>query len=211
MRASTVLIILLSLMLLASLGTCRFYKNQGSDNLLAVVDTVKYFRNSIGVLTASKKTVEADRDQLKELANSQGKQMAAMTKEFRQVKSATIVSAPIFIPKAEVKFDTPLPCPEFERKGVKEDDKWFRFQYVVNQNGFSLDSLKVSDTLRIVNGTKRKWFLGKAIPTTDLTSSNPYSTPTIIFTASESKKSDLLREAVLFIAGTVLGRASKSL
>jgi len=211
MRITTYVIIALILLVFAGVGTCSFYKSQGERNLSAMNDTLVYFRNSIGKLTASMATVQADKKTLKEIAESRSRDLKAMAKEFRKVQSITVVSAPLFIPKSEVKFEVPLPCPEFVRHGKKSDDKWFRFSYNLTRTGISLDSVHIPDTLNVINGIKRKWLFGRVTPTTDLTTSSPYSKPVIIFTAQESQKKSLLRDVFIFLLGTATGAAAKSL
>jgi len=177
-----VVIAVLAIALLFSLQQCSGYKKRGEANAAALSDSIKYFRNEFGQITASINTLELDKKQAQDLLYKKDAQLAVMAKEFAKVHSFTKYSTVTKYDTINVTYRDTVPC-VFERSGVVKND-WYSFGYRATQKGFAVDSLAIPNTATVMTGIKRKWFLGKETLTTDIVNTNPHITVTGI-TAAE--------------------------
>ncbi|RYD86366.1 MAG: hypothetical protein EOP54_30470 [Sphingobacteriales bacterium] len=167
-----IIIIALVVALLFSLQRCAYNKRVGTDNAVTLTDTVQHYINTLGTQSASIKTLQADKAGLKTLLLDKDAALAALAGEFAKVH--TIVKAETVF-KADtitVAYTDTIPC-DFDRSGSVLDE-WYSFRYTSNQKGFKIDSLTIPNSITVITGTKRKWFLGKETLTTDITNTNPY-------------------------------------
>lgn len=164
--------VILAVLLFASLQECSRRGNNQDDNLNALTDSIKYYKNRLGTETASKATLQLSNSQMKEYILKKDKELAELSKEFANVKTVIKTKTELKIDTILIPYDVPVPC-DFKRTGEVKD-KWYRFMYTSNQNGLKIDSLTIPTKITAITGTKRKWFLGKETLTTDITSDNPY-------------------------------------
>jgi len=168
--------------LLLSVGWCSRVRGNGTANTSALTDTVTYYQNKLGGVTVGKATLQLENSQVKELLLKKDKELAALASEFAKLHYITKYSTVTKYDTIAVAFKDTVPC-VFERSG-RVAEKWYSFGYRATQKGVTLDSLVIPNTATVLTGTKRKWFLGKEILTTDITNSNPHITVTGI-TAAE--------------------------
>lgn len=95
-----------------------------------------------------------------------------IVKKFTEIKTVTRYVDRIKIDTVVVKYKDTVPC-VFERSGAI-NKKEYSLTYQSNQNGLKLHNLAIQDSLLIVTGTKRKWFLGKETNTIDISHTNKY-------------------------------------
>jgi len=95
-----------------------------------------------------------------------------IVKKFTEIKTVTRYVDKIKIDTIQVHYKDSIPC-VFERSGEIKT-KEYVFTYKSNQNGFSVNNMQLHDSLLIVTGTKRKWFLGKETNTIDISHTNKY-------------------------------------
>lgn len=124
-----------------------------------------------GQLVSSNLSLQFDKDQLEDLVISQNKELEEVYKRFSKVKTVTKTITITKIDSVDVPFEVKVPC-GFERSD-SVINKHYSFDYAVNQNGLKIKNLIIPDSISIVTGTKRKWFLGKETLTIDITHSNP--------------------------------------
>lgn len=96
----------------------------------------------------------------------------ALTKQFAKVRTIIKIVEKVRIDTVNVVYHDTIALP-FERKGsvVTED---YSLDYKSTHKGLSIANLTVSDSLEIVTGVKRKWFLGKETQTIDVVHSNKH-------------------------------------
>lgn len=167
-----IIIAVLAVLLFFSVERCTYNARKGNDNAAAVLDTVTYFTNKLGTKTASIATLQLDKKQLQSLVLDKDKELAALASEFSKVRTVVKAEGRMQIDSIPVPYAVPIPC-DFERSG-EVLDKWYSFGYNSTQNGFKIENLQVPNTITVITGTKRKWFLGKETVTTDITNSNPH-------------------------------------
>jgi len=95
-----------------------------------------------------------------------------LTKQFQKVKTIIKIVETVRIDTVNVVYHDSIPC-NFERKGTVLN-KDYSLDYKSTQKGLSISNLSVNDSLEIVSGTKRKWFLGKETQTIDITHTNKH-------------------------------------
>lgn len=95
-----------------------------------------------------------------------------IVKKFTEIKTVTRYVDRIRIDTITIRYKDTIPC-DFERSGAI-NEKEYSLTYQSNQNGLNIGNLQLHDSLLIVTGTKRKWFLGKETNTIDISHTNKY-------------------------------------
>lgn len=95
-----------------------------------------------------------------------------IVKKFTEIKTVTRYVDRIKIDTITIRYKDTIPC-VFERSGAI-NEKEYSLTYQSNQNGLQLYNMRIEDSLLIVTGTKRKWFLGKETNTIDISHTNKY-------------------------------------
>jgi len=126
-----------------------------SNNDITKNDTIEY------------KTVTSKKEAVKE-ANIPD----TIVKKFTEIKTVTRYVDRIKIDTIQVHYKDTVTC-VFDRSGELKT-KEYEFTYKSNQKGFKIDNMQLHDSLLIVTGTKRKWFLGKETNTIDISHTNKY-------------------------------------
>lgn len=134
---------------------------------------VELYKNKIGTLTATVKVSELTEKELKKLVLQKNDSLKKLASEFKKVQYITIVKEVVKIDSVKVPFEVEIPC-EFERLGKYDTDSHFRFNYALNQSGFSIYDITIPNEQTIITGLKRKWIFGKQTLHTDITNTNPY-------------------------------------
>lgn len=119
--------------------------------------------------TDSYKTVSTKKQALQEIPMPE-----TIVKQFTKIKTITKYVDRIKVDTIEVRYKDSVSC-VFERSGIVET-KEYSMHYHSNQNGFKVTDLSLVDTVFVVNGTKRKWFLGKETNEVTVSHSNKHIT-----------------------------------
>lgn len=121
-----------------------------------------------------------------------------LTKQFSKVNTIIKIVEKVRIDTVNVVYHDTIALP-FERKGNVET-KDYSLDYKSTHKGLSIANLTVKDSLEIVTGVKRKWFLGKETQTIDVSHSNKLIETTGI-EHIEIKPKKKLYETTLFKIG----------
>lgn len=162
----------MAIALFMTVHECKQREQLNESQKTAFADTTNQYKNDIGTLTATKKVLQLEKSDLKELVYSKDDTLNTLRKEFSKVKMIIQTQTITKIDTVLIPFDVFVPC-DFERSG-KHAKKWFQFDYTVNQNGLIFTDFAIPNKQTSITGFKRKWFLGKQTYTTDITNSNPY-------------------------------------
>ena len=95
-----------------------------------------------------------------------------IVKKFTEIKTVTRYVDRIKIDSIKVHYKDTVPC-VFDRSGAI-NEKEYSFTYQTDQKGFKVYNMQLHDSLLIVTGTKRKWFLGKETNTIYISHTNKY-------------------------------------
>ena len=134
---------------------------------------VELYKNKLGGMTATISALELSEKQLKETILQKNDSLKKLASEFSKIKYVTVVKEVIKIDSVKVPFEVQIPC-EFERLGKYDTDSHFKFNYALNQSGFSIYDITIPNEQTIITGLKRKWVFGKQTLHTDITNTNPY-------------------------------------
>lgn len=170
------IIIVLLTLLFVSVRECRRSVTLAGQNYNALTDTVQYYTNSLGQQSASKRTLQFDKSQLREIILKKDKELHALSKEFSKIRTVVKFQAVTEFDTIRIAYTDSIPC-TFDRKGSIADD-WYKFNYTSDQSGIQIDSFKTWTSANIITGTKRKWLLGEQTLKTDIMLSNPHMTVT---------------------------------
>lgn len=158
--------------LLFSIEKCRYIHNRDAANLNVLTDSLTHFKNKLGTKTAEIKTLQLNKEQLQNLILNKDKELALLAKEFSKVKSIVKYKTLVQFDTIKIAYKDTTPC-LFRRSGeVKEN--WYSFSYNSDQKGIKINALSTNTETTIINGFKRRWFLGRESVTTNITNSNPY-------------------------------------
>ncbi|MNK21307.1 hypothetical protein D3C87_395610 [compost metagenome] len=167
-------IIILSLVIPLSLSIerCNYIHNKNVVDIVSLSDTIMYFKNRIGIQTASINTLQLDKNQLQNLVLDKDAELAKLTAAFSKVNTIVKYKTVMQIDTIRISYKDSVPC-VFERSGELKKD-WYSFTYKSDQKGIQIDSLKTWTSTTAITGFKRKWFLGEQTAVTDITNSNPH-------------------------------------
>jgi hypothetical protein len=198
-----IVIVMLAISLLLSARQCSIATSTANTNYNTLTDTVNHFKNRIGTITASKATLQLNNAQLQGIILNKDNALAALAKEFAEVKSVVKFQAVTKFDTIQIAYKDSIPC-VFERSGTISD-KWYSFGYKADQAGVTIDSFKTWISASVVTGTKRKWFLGEQTIKTDITLSNPNMIVADITTAEVVVPSPWYRKWYMWLAVGAVG------
>ncbi len=95
-----------------------------------------------------------------------------IVKTFTKIKTITKFHERIKIDTVEIVYTDTVEV-VFDRLG-RVSTKEYSFDYKSNNKGLKVSNFTLNDSLTIITGTKRKWFLGKETNTVDVYHSNKY-------------------------------------
>lgn len=206
-----ILILILTVILVASVQECGSEKSRANANYKALTDTTSHFKNRLGTITASRAALQLTNSELKQTLLSKDDSLNQLSKEFVQLRSVVKFSSKLKLPAAAVKFETPIPgqtCDSlplaFERSGAFRQ-KWFQFYYSVTPDSLKITDMAMNNTTTVITGVKRKWFLGKQVVKTDVTHSNPYISTQQITSAEVVVPEPWYKKWYLWLAAGIAG------
>ncbi len=174
-----IIIVLLLALLAAMFVKANRYKVRSTTNYEALTDAVRHYENRLGAQSASIKTIQFTNDELKVTLLKKNDTLAQLTKEFAKLRSVVSIGSKTKLPEIGLKLSELVlqqPCdsilPYLRIGNVAE--KWYRFNYEITQDSLKLAEFTIPNTISVITGVKRTWFLGKQTVNTDVTQSNPY-------------------------------------
>lgn len=170
--------VILLIVLLHQCGQASENTSLATHNYEALTDSVKHYKNALGTVTASKKTLQFDNSQLQKIVLDKDKELQALSKEFAKVKSLVKFESRIEFEPIAINFDIPVDLSadstgRFERSGAVFSD-WYSLGYQVNNKGLTIEPFTTWTETTVITGFKKKWLLGKTYVATEITNSNPH-------------------------------------
>jgi len=167
-----VLILGLLIALILSINQCSTNEQLAASQNAVLKDATNHYKNELGTITATKKVLELEKKDLKELLYSKDTTLNILRKEFSKVKTIIQTETIVSIDNVTVPFETKIGY-DFECKG-SHLDTWLQFDYMLYQDRFELSDFTMLNKQTCITGFKRKWLLGKQTYTTDITNTNPH-------------------------------------
>jgi hypothetical protein len=172
-----VLLIVCLLLLSQLFQKCESEKLQLA-NVEALNKEAKVYKLKNGQLVTSVENLNYTNGQLKNSIIMKDKKVKELINKFSNVKSVTKYVTNTKFDTIKLVYKDSIPC-IFERDG-SDLKEWYHIAYKSNQKGVEITELSIPDSVIVVTGDKRKWFLGKRTSTTDITHANPYVEPEAI-------------------------------
>lgn len=145
--------------------------NRVTNNLEIQKDSTRYYKLKNGQEVATKEALLVTNKELRNQVFIKDDSLKLMTDKFNKVQSAIVIDTETLIKEVEIRYKDPVQF-EFSKEFTKNNE-WYFISGVSDQNGIIINDLGFKDKIRIVTGTKRKWFSTEV--TTDVSLSNPYS------------------------------------
>lgn len=178
-------------------------------NINALNKENNFYKLKNGQLVTSVEVLSYDKAQLKNSILLKDNRIKELIDKFNKVKSITRYITVTKFDTIELRYKDTVPC-VFERKDsvLKE---WYHIAYKSTQKGISITELSIPDSVIVVSGIKRKWFLGKQTQTTDITHANPFvQTNTIqhieVVNPKKWYDTNLFKIGIGFIGGVLISR-----
>lgn len=150
-------------------------KAQQSNTIDFLQDTISYYENSKGERVATINALAGDNNQLKILlskAIDSTQELAELVKYYKTVNSAGIINTITKIDTVYVTFNQPVGL-DFARN-INITDDHYRLNAIVNQDGFTLNSLQIPNKMSFVIGKRKNGWFKKPTYQIDVKHSNPY-------------------------------------
>lgn len=179
------------------------------DNISALNSEAKKYTLKNGQLVLSVENLNYTKEQLKQEVLSKDKKLKELANKFSSVRTTTKYITNTQIDTIRLTYKDTVPC-IFKREGSIVE-KEYSISYNSNQKGIEIKDLKIIDSVMIVTGIKRKWFLGKETQNFDISHSNKYINTSEVqhIQVIQPKKwydSSMLKVAVGFLGGYFITR-----
>lgn len=170
---------------------------------------ISTYKLTNGQLVTSQKVATMTEKQLKEQVASKDKELKEIIKKFSDVKYVTKYVTKTKFDTFTLAYTDSIPC-NFQKTDAIFTD-WYSLAYKSNQHGVEVYDMVIPDSVTIVTGYKRKWFLGSKTLVVDIKHDNPFVNPEYIqqIEVKEKKKwyqTDLFKVGIGFIGGIIITR-----
>tara|TARA_R110002096_G_scaffold419874_2_gene624702 strand:- start:213 stop:878 length:666 start_codon:yes stop_codon:yes gene_type:complete len=172
-----VLIVLFAVLYFNKCTTNKTDKKTAKNNAAALLDSVIYYKNKLGLEVAEKKTFQGNAADLKiyfEAEKVKSKQFSEASKNWKKLYNAAVIKLKFKIDSVDIPFKKPVPF-KFNRKFYQKT-KQYTIAGRVNESGINLDLLATA-TITPFTGSK-KIGIFKTDFKTEITSSSPVLTIT---------------------------------
>lgn len=196
-------IIVMAVLLFHQCERSAIETKHANDSVNVLLDSVSYYKNKIGTVTAGRQTLELTALQLKKLLVERDERLQTLTAKFTKVSNAVKYTSNTNIPPLAIAFkETRDSLPNthaFERKGFSSTE-WYDLGYRVTADSLYINPLSIPTETYVLTGVKRKWLFGKPILTTEVTNTNPYITVTGLTSAEVVVPDPLYKKWYLWLA-----------
>lgn len=167
-------IIVLSVLLINQCRKTSSIESTSKQNQSALLDSVQYYKNSLGQEVAEKKSFQGTAEELETILDAKRKENAQLNealKKWKSIANATQIKSVVQLPGIPIPFEVPIPC-KFSRTFVKHD-QWFSVGGEVTEAQIFIENVLLYNTQTIVIG-KRKLSMFRSEFRAEVTNSNPY-------------------------------------
>jgi hypothetical protein len=168
------IIIGLSVLLFHQCNKNRNIKSTNENNQSALLDSISYYKNSLGMEVAEKLAFQCTTAELEVILQDKRKeneQLNEALKKWKKIANATEINTVTEIKEVPIPFEVKIPC-DFSRTFAKQD-KWFSIGGMVNQDQIFIENVLLYNTQTVVIG-KKKLSMFRSEFRAEVTNSNPY-------------------------------------
>lgn len=127
-----------------------------------LTDSISYYKNRHGQEVAVRAAIAGEKKELELLLQNTSEQLADLAKKYRKLQAAGEVGQDIRIDTVHIGYEVPVPC-EFFRNWTKSVQKQYTISGTSTQDGITIDSLTIPNTLSFVVGKEKSKFTFSAI------------------------------------------------
>lgn len=132
------------------------------DNAMEYLkDSVRYYKNKLGQEIAVKTALQGSNESLKLLLSKSEKELRELTKKFKDVQAAGQITTITKIDTIKIGYEIPVPF-EFSRDWQK-NDPFYSIAGHSTQEGITINSLEIPNTLSFVIGKRKGEYLIEAV------------------------------------------------
>lgn len=160
-----ILAIVFLLLFLRQCDRTREVRNESNNTLEYLQDSVRYYKNELGQEIAVKTALHGDKEALEILLSNTESELKELAKKFK-VQAAGQIKTITKIDTIRIGYEVPVPF-EFSRDWQK-NDPFYSISGNSTQNGITINSLEIPNTLSFVMDKKKGNFVIEAV------NSNPH-------------------------------------
>lgn len=152
-------------------------KTQFDANMIALSDSVAYYKNRIGTKNATITAIQGDKRTIEKLLLDKDAELKALTKEFVTLNQIIKFNSTANIDTIFIPFNEPVIIADSSKTLNLDGNaatEWYRLKYRITNDSLTISSFSMPAQTTIITGFKRKWLLGKQTLVTDVTTNNPY-------------------------------------
>ena len=161
-----ILAIVFLLLFLRQCERTRDADSQADNSIEWLQDSVRYYKNKLGQEIATKTALHGDKEALELLLSNTESELKELAKKFKDVQTAGQIRTITKIDTIKIGYEVPVPF-EFDRLWSK-NDRFYSISGHSTQDGITINSLEIPNTLSFVVGKKKGNFIIEAV------NSNPH-------------------------------------
>jgi hypothetical protein len=150
--------VILAILLFRQCDKVSDLKNKADSTQDFLKDSIRYYKNELGQEIALKTALQGDKNTLDILLSKQidsTGQLKRLVKKFKKVDAAGNITQNTKIDTIRIGYEVPIPC-EFHRNWTKNVQNEYFISGISDQNGITIESLEIPNTLSFAIGKKKK-------------------------------------------------------
>ncbi len=156
-----ILAVIFLLLFLRQCERTRDAESQADNSVEWLQDSVTYYKNRLRQEIAGKTALHGDKAALELLLSNSESELRELAKKFKDVQAAGQVTTITKIDTILIGYEIPVPF-EFSREWVKKDP-FYSISGHSTQEGITINSLEIPNTLSFIIGKKKGEYLIEAV------------------------------------------------
>lgn len=140
----------------------REAESRSDTTINYLTDSISYYKNKYGQEVAVRAAISGEKKELELLLQNTSKQLAELAKRYRKLQAAGEVGQDIRIDTVHIGYEVPVPC-EFFRNWTKSVQNQYTISGTSTQDGITINSLEIPNTLSFVVGKEKGKFTFSAV------------------------------------------------
>ena len=156
-----ILAVIFLLLFLRQCERTRDAESQADNSVEWLRDSVRHYKNELGQEIAVKTALQGDKESLELLLSNTENELRELAKKFKDVQAAGQIKTITKIDTIHIGYEIPVPF-EFSREWAKKDP-FYNISGTSTQDGITINSLEIPNTLSFVIGKKKGEYLIEAV------------------------------------------------
>ena len=159
--APYILALIFLILFLRQCDRTREVRNESHNTLEYLRDSVRYYENELGQEIAVKTALQGDKKSLELLLSNTENELKELAKKYKDVQAAGQIKTITKIDTIHIGYEIPVPF-EFSREWAKKDP-FYNISGTSTQDGITINSLEIPNTLSFIIGKKKGEYLIEAV------------------------------------------------